>query len=107
MANEVYYKKPADIIFVPIDFADYLRSTDTALVALASGVTEVTAVDSAGTDKTSTVIVSPAVVNSLVLEAQLKAGVNGEDYLVTFLATGNVSADIATRQVELRVRETR
>ena len=107
MENEVYYKKPADKIFVPIDFADYMRSTDSALSAIAANVTDVTAVDSGGTDRTSVVVTSPPVVNSLVLEAVLIAGIDGEDYLVSFLGTGATSSDRITRQVELRVREKR
>lgn len=106
MANEVLYKKPADKAFFTFDFTDDMRSSDTALAALASGVTEVTAIDSAGTDATSTVVDTSAV-NGLVLEARLKAGVDGEDYLVTYLATGNVSGDLITKHLELRVRELR
>jgi len=106
MENEVYYKKPADKLFVPMAFQDYLRSTDTALSAVSAGVTDITAVDSAKVDKSS-VVVDTKVVNSLVLEGRFKAGVDGEDYLVSFLATGNVSGDINTRQIELRVREKR
>ena len=80
------------------DLSEKLGDSDTALVS-----ETVTATSSDGIDASATVIGSVSK-SGLVLTAILKAGTHGEDYKLLFKATGNVTAQVATLTVEMRVR---
>ena len=99
MPNSVIEKHlSAAILFDDFDFTDELPG-DTALN---SGSSTVTAVDASGTAASS--VVGTVSISGMVLKAVLQAGSNGEDYLVTFKAVGNTTAQVAVKQVEMRVR---
>lgn len=83
-----------------IDFTDDLPADS----ALNSGTSTVTATDSAGTDRSATVIANVTVAG-MVLKADLKAGVDGEDYKVVFKGIGNTSAKPFEHVIEMRVRD--
>lgn len=96
---KVIEKHPdAKVSFEEFDFTDELPSD----AALNSGTSTVTAVDSSGTAAAS--VVGTVTVSGMTLSAILQAGTNGEDYLVTFKAIGNTTAEVAVKQVEMRVR---
>lgn len=100
MAHDVLYKAPADVLLYSVDFTDDLPD-DTSV----SGSSTVTAVDSAGTSATSTVIGTVSQSNML-LKAVLQAGTGGEDYIIKFAASGTSTGRVATKIVEMRVRST-
>ena len=81
------------------DLSQKLGDSDTALV-----LESVTATSSAGSDVTA-VVVGAVSKSGLVLTAVLKDGTHGEDYKLLFKAVGNVSAQLATLTVEMRVRD--
>lgn len=96
MANAVIEKIPAAaILFDDFDFTDDLPG-DTSITGA------VTAVDSSGTSAAS--VVGTVSVSGMVVRAVMQAGTNGEDYLVDFKATGVTTAQIAVKQLEMRVR---
>jgi len=97
--NAVIEKHPnAAILFNDFDFTDELPG-DTSLVTLTSTVT---AVDAGGTAAAS--VVGTVSISGMSLRAVLQAGTNGEDYIVTFKATGTTTSQVAVKQVEMRVR---
>lgn len=96
MANQVIEKHPAAaILFDEFDFTDELPGD-----ALITGT--VTAVDSGGTAAAS--VIGTVSVSVMTLRAILQAGTNGQDYLITFAATGTTTGQIAVKQLEMRVR---
>lgn len=97
MANDVIEKTPSAVIrYDDFDFTDDLPG-DTSITGA------VTAINSAGTDASATVVGTVSV-SGMSVRAVLQAGSNGEDYLVTFAATGVTTAQVAHKQLELRVR---
>ena len=96
MPNAVIEKIPAAaILFDDFDFTDDLPG-DTSITGA------VTAVDSAGTANTA--VVGTVSVSGMIVRAVVQAGSNGEDYLFDFKATGVTTAQIAIKQLEMRVR---
>lgn len=96
MPNSVIEKIPAAaILFDDFDFTDDLPGD-----ASVTGV--VTAVDSSGAAAAS--VVGTVSVSGMTVKAVVQAGTNGEDYLLDFKATGVTTAQIAIKQLELRVR---
>jgi hypothetical protein len=98
MAHEVIYKHPNDETSYPVDFTEDLTG-DTSV----SSSSVVTAVDSGGTDASSTIVTTPTR-SGMVLTSILKGGTDGEDYRVTFTGRGTTTSSDSTRMVELRVR---
>lgn len=97
--NQVIEKHPnAALLFDEFDFTDELPG-DTALN---SGTSTVTAVDAGGTAAAS--VVGTVSVSGMILRAIVQAGANGEDYTLTFKAVGNTTAQVAVKQLEVRVR---
>lgn len=88
----------AAILFANFDFTDELPSDS----ALNAGTSTVTAVDAGGTAAAS--VVGTVSISGMELRAVLQAGTNGEDYIVTFKAVGSTTAQVAVKQVEMRVR---
>ena len=96
MANAVIEKLPAAaLLFDDFDFTDELPG-DTSITGA------VTAVDSAGVAASS--VVGTVSVAGMVVRAVVQAGTNGEDYLLDFKATGATTAQVAIKQLEVRVR---
>ena len=96
MPNQILEKHTdAAILFDEFDFTDELPG-DTSITGT------VTAVDSAGTAAAS--VVGTVSVSGMILRAILQAGTNGQDYLVTFKATGVTTAQVAVKQLEMWVR---
>ena len=96
--HEVLYKHPNDETSYPVDFVNDLTG-DTSI----SSASVVTAVDSGGTDASSTIVTTPTR-SGMVLTSILKGGTDGEDYRVTFTGRGTTTSNDSTRMVELRVR---
>jgi len=96
--HEVLYKHPNDETSYPVDFTEDLTG-DTSI----SSSSVVTAVDSGGTDASSTIVTTPTR-SGMVLTSILKGGTDGEDYRVTFTGRGTTTSNDSTRMVELRVR---
>lgn len=97
--NSVIEKHPnAAILFDEFDFTDELPGDTT----LNSGTSTVTAVDAGGTAAAS--VVGTVSISGMTLKAVLQAGTNGEDYIVSFKAVGNTTAQVVVWQVEMRVR---
>jgi len=96
MSNAVFEKTPAAaILFDDFDFTDDLPGD-------ASVTGAVTAVDSDGAAVTS--IIGTITVSGMTVKVVLQAGTNGQDYLVDVKATGVTTAQVAVKQVEMRVR---
>ena len=96
MPNAVIEKIPAAaILFDDFDFTDDLPGD-------ASITGAVTAVNSAGTADST--VVGTVSVSGMSVRAVVQAGTNGEDYLFDFKATGATTAQIALKQLEVRVR---
>ena len=96
MPNGVIEKIPAAaLLFDDFDFTDDLPG-DTSITGA------VTAVDSGGTANTA--VVGTVSVSGMIVRAVVQAGSNGEDYLFDFKATGVTTAQIAIKQLEMRVR---
>ena len=98
MAHEVLYKHPNDEVSYPVDFTEDLTG-DTTI----SSSSVVTAVDSGGTDASSTIVTTPTR-SGMILTSILKGGTDLEDYTVTFTGRGTTTSSDFTRIVELRVR---
>ncbi|MCI0565366.1 MAG: hypothetical protein MN733_43430 [Nitrososphaera sp.] len=98
MAHEVLYKNPSDEVLYSVDFTDELPN-DTALDA----GSDVSAVDSDGTDASATVLGTESE-TGMTVTAVLQAGSDGEDYRITFTARGSTTTRDATKIVEMRVR---
>ena len=96
--HEVLYKHPNDESSYSVDFTEDLTG-DTTI----SSSSVMTAVDSGGTDASSTIITTPTR-SGMVLTSILKGGTDGEDYRVTFTGRGTTTSSDQTRMVELRVR---
>lgn len=96
MPNGVIEKLPAAAIrFDDFDFTDDLPG-DTSITAA------VTAVNSAGTADAT--VVGTVDVSGMIVRAIVQAGTNGQDYLFDFKATGVTTAQVAIKQLEVRVR---
>ena len=96
MPNSVIEKIPAAaLLFDDFDFTDELPG-DTSVTGA------VTAVDSSGAAAAS--VVGTVSVVGMSVRAVVQAGTNGEDYLLDFKATGVTTAQVAIKQLELRVR---
>ena len=100
MADQVLYKTPATVLpLVDVDFTDDLPGDS----AIHSTNSVVTAKNAAGEDVTETLIANTAR-SSMTLSADLKAGIDGEDYRISFLGVGNTTGKAYERVFELRVR---
>ena len=100
MANVVLYKTSgATLPLVQVDFTNLL----TGDTSISSGST-VTATDSGGSDVSATIVANKGV-SSMILQADLKAGTDGEDYKVIFHGIGTTTAKPQEIIVELRVRD--
>ena len=97
--EDLVEKHPSTRQTYDADLSQKLGDSDTALV-----LESVTATSSAGSDVTA-VVVGAVSKSGLVLTAVLKDGIHGEDYKLLFKAVGNVSAQLATLTVEMRVRD--
>lgn len=94
--NAVIEKHPdAAIRYDDFDFTDELPG-DTSVTGA------VTAVDAGGTAAAS--VVGTVTISGMSVRAILQAGTNGQDYIVTFKATGVTTGQIAVKQLEMRVR---
>lgn len=102
MAEAILYKTPAEERQYIADFQDLLRTSDTALLDIGAG-SDVSAVDSAGVDASATVL-GTETRSGKTLTVVLKAGTDGEDYIITFKGKGTASNDIHELKVHLRVR---
>jgi molybdenum cofactor biosynthesis enzyme len=92
-----FTKQPSELFTIAVDFTDRMATGE----ALATAV--VTATDSAGADKTSTVIhASPSVSSPNVL-VRVKAGTDGVDYKITVVAT-TATSEVYEADVTMRVR---
>ena len=100
MAMDVVYKRTTEDVPYTFDFTDLLPSTD-ATVTLVS----VIATDTAGVDKSSTVLSGSAAATK-TLTTVLQAGLEGEDYVVRATARGATSGRDFTQVIEMRVRDT-
>lgn len=98
MATDTLYKIIAEEVLHAVDFTDLLP--DDASVTAASTVTAVKSDNSADASVIGTVSQS-----GMELRAILQAGVDGEDYTITFTARGNVTLRDRSVVVEMRVRE--
>jgi len=104
MAHQIRYKRVNEQIPIEFDFNEDLLSTDDVKAIGGGSSTDVTAIDSAGADQSSA-IVGTKTVDTDKLTAIMKAGVDGEDYTVTFAVEGDGSGEIFEKVLELRVRE--
>ena len=96
MPQSVIEKIPAAIIlFDDFDFTDDLPG-DTSVTGA------VTAVDSSGATVTS--VVGTVSVTGMIVKVVVQAGSDGEDYLFDIKATGGTTAQLAIKQLEVRVR---
>jgi hypothetical protein len=96
MPNSVIEKIPAAaVLFDDFDFTDELPG-DTSVTGA------VTAVDSGGVAAPS--VVGAVTTSGMFVKAVVQAGTNGQDYLLDFKATGVTTAQIAVKQLEVRVR---
>ena len=101
MPDSVIEKHPdAQVLFDDFDFADDLPDDS----ELSTELSTVTAVDSSGAVARKVVRLEPITAGSMILKAVLKAGTNGEDYLVDFTAVGLTTARRIVKQLEMRVR---
>lgn len=98
MADEVIYKRSAEIYSYSYDFTPKLP-LDAALTAASAA----TAIDEAGTDVSATVLGTKAV-SGLIMTYPLIAGSNNKDYTITMKGIGATSADSRDWVVEMRVR---
>jgi hypothetical protein len=101
MADEVLYKRPNEKVRYTYDFTPKLADTDTALSAISTS--NVSAVDEEGNDASSTVVANKSI-SGLILSADLIAGTDGKDYLVTYKGVGSTSSNPREWVVEMRVR---
>ena len=102
MAHDiVYVNSQSELVPYQFDFTDDLTG-DTALTDIGSGST-ITAYDSAGTDKSSTVL-SSKTRTAMVLSVKLGAVTDGEDYRVEFVGKGSTTSNIYTKVLEVRAR---
>ncbi len=99
MFDEIFYKHSGGDPIYPMDFSAELPSGETI-----SSQT-VTAVDSAGADASSTVV-STISVSGGVVSAILQAGVDLQDYRVTFTANFSGGESIV-KVLLLKVRDNR
>ena len=86
---------------VEVEFKDDMITGAT----LDSENSAVTAVDSSGTDKTSTIISGKSVVKSTKLRCKVAAATAGEDYIITFKAVTEVTGYIYIQKVLLQCRQ--
>jgi len=102
MADALLYqhtrvKKP----FV-FDFTDDLAD-DTALKGIGSG-SDIDAVDSKGTDVSSTILTNKTV-TGMTLVVDIHDLIEGEEYVVTFEAQGSTTLDTVIRVLKLLARD--
>ena len=93
----LFTKQPSEIIPVEVDFQYIVNSTETITTLT------VTAVDSAGTSVTST-IVGDTSISGDICKAILKAGTDGSRYKATFKATTN-EGNVYEEDVFMKVYE--
>lgn len=101
--REIVYKRTDTERDFTYDFADEVPSGD-SVKAVGAGDTDVTALDSAGVDQTATVIGTISL-NGSKLTARLKAGVEFEEYLVTYVAEMTNSGERFAKLLDLRIRD--
>jgi hypothetical protein len=104
MAHDVIYvNSQSELVKYQFDFGDEESlSTDSALTDIGSGST-ITAYDSAGTDKSSTVL-SSKTRTAMILSVKIGAVTDGEDYRVEFVGKGATSSNVITKVLEVRAR---
>ncbi len=95
--QDVVYKDPEAKRNYDVDFTNILDDADSTLIGEAAVATK--------TDGTTDASVIDTLSKSgLVLTVPLKAGADGEDYVIIIKATGNSSGLIAVASLEMRVR---
>lgn len=97
MFDGLKFKRPAEILVHPFDFASEIPASDSITSQT------VTAIDSNGDDASSAIVASSSVSGTTVT-AKLQAGVDLEDYRVTYTATMTTSAEVFHKILDLRVR---
>ena len=100
MFDEVTYKHSAVDLDFDMDFSGEVPSGDSI-----ASIT-VTAVDSAGTDASSAVVTTSSISGTNV-RARLAAGVNLQDYRVTFTAIMTTSTENRIKVLLMKVRDNR
>ncbi|KKL07309.1 hypothetical protein LCGC14_2587310 [marine sediment metagenome] len=95
--QEVVYKDPEAKQNYTVDFTDILDDADSTL----TGETAVATKTDGTTDAT---VIDTLSKSGLVLTVPLKAGSDGEDYVIIIKATGNSSGLIGVASLEMRVR---
>ena len=100
--DEWKYKTVSEELDHEFDFFDEVPSGDT-IKAILAGDTDVTAVDSAGTDVSATLIGAKAL-GGTKLKARIKAGTDGEDYVVTYTAEMTTSGERRQKFLFVSVR---
>ncbi len=100
MFDEVIFKHSAVDEDFDMDFSGEVPASD----SIASQT--VTAVDSAGTDATSTVVTTSSISGTDV-RARLAAGVDLQDYRITFTAIMTTSTENRVKVLLMKVRDNR
>ncbi len=95
--QDVVYKNPEAKRNYDVDFTDILDDADSTLTGEAAVATK-----SDGTTDSS--VIDTLSKSGLVLTVPLKAGADGEDYVIIIKATGNSSGLIGVASLEMRVR---
>ena len=95
--QDVVYKDPEAIKNYDVDFTDLLADADASLTSEAAVATK--------TDgNTEASVIGTLAKSGLVLTVPLKAGADGEDYVIIIKATGNSSSLVGVVSLEMRVR---
>jgi hypothetical protein len=103
MAHFLIDKRSTEKLSYIVDFSEILGLTDTSLQAAT-----VTIYDSAGVDKTATILQVATLNNAAMTVAlSLKDGLDGEDYTIYVKGSGNNESLTVSpvRVIELRVRD--
>lgn len=98
MADDILEKHPSEEVLYEADFTELLPDDTTISAASA-----VTAIDSSGIDASGTVV-GTVTQSGMLLRAIMQAGVNFEDYLVTFVGRGATTLRDRVWLLEMRVR---
>jgi len=88
MADAIKYVHPLEQVTYTVDFQDVLPTTDSTLQNIGSG-SDIYAVTSAGSSADDKLFTKTRTTKTLIVT--LKNLVEGEEYLVTFLAQGATS----------------
>ena len=83
-----------------VDFTEDLPADS----SLNSSDSSVKAYDSSGVEQSATIIANKTV-SSMILKADIRAGVDGEDYKVVFRGVGTTTGKPFEHVIEVRVRD--